>query len=66
MIPNERNAHPQRRWSYVCSEKILKLIMVEKDGQVPQDLQDETSVYLSAELGVTLTCWVPLGALRLF
>ena len=40
-IPNERNADPQRGWSYVGSEKTSKLNMVDTDGQVPQDLEDE-------------------------
>ena len=40
-IPNERNADPQRGWSYEGSEKTSKLNMVDKDGQVPQDLEDE-------------------------
>ena len=40
-IPNERNADPQRGWSYVGSEKSSKLNMVDKDGQVPQVLEDE-------------------------
>ena len=37
-IPNERDADPQRGWSYVGSEKTSKL---NKDGQVPQDFEDE-------------------------
>lgn len=40
-IPNIRNADPQRGWSFVGSEKTSKLNMVDKDGQVPQDLEDE-------------------------
>ncbi len=28
-------------WSYFGSEKTLKLNMMDKDGQVPQDLEDE-------------------------
>jgi hypothetical protein len=35
-IPNERNANPQRGWSYVGSENTSKLDMVENDG-----LEDE-------------------------
>lgn len=41
VILNERNADPQRGWSYVGSEKTSKLNMVDTDGQVPQDLEDE-------------------------
>ena len=66
-IPNERNANPQRGWSYVGSEKTSKLNMVDKDGQVPQDLEDEkVGLLVCQEHGIALTCWVPLGALRLF
>lgn len=35
-IPNERNADPQRGWSYVGSENTSKLDMLENDG-----LEDE-------------------------
>jgi isopenicillin N synthase-like dioxygenase len=35
-IPNERNANPQRGWSYVGSENTSKLDMLENDG-----LEDE-------------------------
>lgn len=51
-IPNERNADPQRGWSYVGSEKTSKLNMVDKDGQAPQDLEDEkVSVVVSLRAG---------------
>ena len=40
-ILNERNADPQREWSYVGSEKKSKLGMVNQDGQVSQGLEDE-------------------------
>ncbi|KAI1130593.1 putative gibberellin 20-oxidase [Nemania abortiva] len=47
-IPNERNANPQRGWSYIGSEKTSKLNKVNMNGQwliaedesVPQDLED--------------------------
>ena len=66
-IPNERNADPQRGWSYVGSEKTSKLNMVDTDGQVPQDLEDEkVGLLVCREHGITLTSWVSLGALRLF
>jgi hypothetical protein len=57
-IPNERNANPQRGWSYVGSEKTSKLNKVEESGQftiaedelVPQDLED-------AKVSVHTTRW---------
>ena len=41
--------------------------MVDRDGQMPQDLEDKkVGLLVYRERGITLTCWAPLGALRLF
>ena len=65
-IPIERNADPQRGWSYVGSEKTSKLKMLDKDGEVPQGLEDEKlNLPVPQEQGDVLKCWLPPGALRL-
>ena len=65
-IPNERNADSQRGWNYVGSEKTSKLNMVNKDGQVPQDLEDEkVQLIILHKIGIVLTSQLPLGAFRL-
>lgn len=59
VIPNIRNADPQRGWSYVGSEKTSKLNMVDKDGQVPQDLEDEkVGILIPRQQREALKCWL--------
>lgn len=65
-IPNERNADPQRGWSYVGSEKTSTLNMLNKDGEVPQDLEDEkVNLVVPQEQSGVLKCSLSSGALRL-
>lgn len=64
-IPNIHNADPQRGWSYVGSEKASKLNMVDKDGQVPQDLEDEkVSFLIPRQQHNALKCWLLPGTFR--
>lgn len=46
-IPNERNANPQRGWSYVGSENTSKLDMLENDGLEDEKVQS----HIPANLG---------------